>query len=68
MKPFPRSLGNPYLVNFESSRSNDGETDPAARGGIDWEEEISITRIARAFKGIPRVPDIRWCMTSTASG
>jgi len=39
-KPFPRSLGNPYLVNFESSRSNGGETDPAVRGGIGWDEEI----------------------------
>ncbi|TPX19417.1 hypothetical protein DIZ76_017206 [Coccidioides immitis] len=39
-KRFPYALGNPYLVNFQSSRSNDAETDPSFRGGIRWEEDI----------------------------
>ncbi|KAK2750108.1 hypothetical protein FQN57_004601 [Myotisia sp. PD_48] len=39
-KNFPHSLGNPYLVNFQSSRRNDGETDASTRGGIRWEEDI----------------------------
>ncbi|KAJ0425696.1 hypothetical protein BJY00DRAFT_307840 [Aspergillus carlsbadensis] len=56
---FPRSLGQPYLVNFQWARGNGGETDPMSRAGDRlWVEEIyhHPDRQGRAV-------DVRYCMS-----
>jgi hypothetical protein len=59
-KQFPHSLGDPYLVNFQSSRTNDGETDPNSRGVKGWEEEIYHHPKRQILKG--RSSNIRYSM------